>query len=160
MQREFDTDTWSRWLASASRTIHMIGIGGVGMAGIAEVLISLGYRVQGSDLKRGTALSRLEKLGAEIRIGHDAANLDSADVVVVSSAVPADNPEVVAANKARIPVVQRAQMLAELMRFRYGIAVAGTHGKTTTTSLVASILAEASMDPTFARDAKSMGRSR
>jgi UDP-N-acetylmuramate--alanine ligase len=131
------------------QTIHFVGIGGVGMAGIAEVLISLGYRVQGSDLKRSKAIARLERLGAEIRIGHDAANLASADVVVVSSAVPRDNPEVVAANAARVPVVQRAQMLAELMRFRYGIAVAGTHGKTTNTSLVASILAEASLDPTF-----------
>jgi UDP-N-acetylmuramate--alanine ligase len=131
------------------RTIHFVGIGGVGMAGIAEVLISLGYRVQGSDLKAGKATARLERLGAGIAIGHSPDNLATADVVVVSSAVPADNPEVVAAQKSRIPVVRRAQMLAELMRFRYGIAVAGTHGKTTTTSLVASILAEANLDPTF-----------
>ena len=131
------------------QTIHFIGIGGVGMAGIAEVLISLGYRVQGSDLKRGKAIARLEKLGADIRIGHKAEHVAAADAVVVSSAVPTDNPEVAAAQQARIPVVQRAQMLAELMRFRYGIAVAGTHGKTTTTSLVASILAEAGLDPTF-----------
>ena len=131
------------------QTIHFVGIGGVGMAGIAEVLISLGYRVQGSDLKPGKSLARLEKLGAEVSIGHEAEHVAAADVVVVSSAVPRDNPEVAAAQKARIPVVQRAQMLAELMRFRYGIAVAGTHGKTTTTSLVASILAEADLDPTF-----------
>jgi UDP-N-acetylmuramate--alanine ligase len=131
------------------QTIHFVGIGGVGMAGIAEVLISLGYRVQGSDLKANKATARLEKQGAVIRIGHSADNLANADVVVASSAVSKDNPEVVAAQQARIPVVQRAQMLAELMRFRYGIAVAGTHGKTTTTSLVASILAEASLDPTF-----------
>ncbi|HUF74303.1 MAG TPA: UDP-N-acetylmuramate--L-alanine ligase [Gammaproteobacteria bacterium] len=131
------------------QTIHFVGIGGVGMAGIAEVLISLGYRVQGSDLKAGNATARLERLGADIAIGHRSENLASADVVVVSSAVSADNPEVVAAQTARIPVVRRAQMLAELMRFRYGIAVAGTHGKTTTTSLVASILAEGGLDPTF-----------
>jgi len=131
------------------RTIHFVGIGGVGMAGIAEVLLSLGYRVQGSDLKAGKATARLEKLGAAIRIGHDATHLASADVVVVSSAVSTDNVEVVAAQEARIPVVRRAQMLAELMRFRYGIGVAGTHGKTTTTSLIASILAEGNLDPTF-----------
>ncbi len=131
------------------RTIHFVGIGGVGMAGIAEVLISLGYRVQGSDLKAGRATARLERLGATIAIGHRAENVADADVVVVSSAVPAENPEVVEAQRVRVPVVQRAQMLAELMRFRYGIAVAGTHGKTTTTSLIASILAEADLDPTF-----------
>jgi UDP-N-acetylmuramate--alanine ligase len=131
------------------QTIHFVGIGGVGMAGIAEVLISLGYRVQGSDLKASKATARLEKQGARITIGHHAGNVEAADVVVVSSAVRKDNPEVVAAQTRRIPVVQRAQMLAELMRFRYGIAVAGTHGKTTTTSLVASILAEANLDPTF-----------
>jgi len=131
------------------RTIHFVGIGGVGMAGIAEVLLSLGYAVQGSDLKAGKATERLERLGARVFIGHAAEHLGAADVVVISSAVPRDNPEVVAALAARIPVVRRAVMLAELMRFRYGIAVAGTHGKTTTTSLVASILAEAELDPTF-----------
>ena len=130
-------------------TIHFVGIGGVGMAGIAEVLISLGYQVQGSDLKAGAATARLTRLGATIQIGHQAEHLGSADVVVVSSAVPADNPEVAEAHSLRIPVVRRAEMLAELMRFRFGIAVAGTHGKTTTTSLVASILAEGELDPTF-----------
>jgi UDP-N-acetylmuramate--alanine ligase len=130
-------------------TIHFVGIGGVGMAGIAEVLISLGYQVQGSDLKPGASTARLARLGAAIQIGHKAEHLGSADVVVVSSAVPKDNPEVVRAQSLRIPVVRRAEMLAELMRFRYGIAVAGTHGKTTTTSLVASILAEGQLDPTF-----------
>lgn len=130
-------------------TIHFIGIGGVGMAGIAEVLLGLGYQVQGSDLKASKATARLERLGAGVFIGHAAENLGSADVVVTSSAVPRDNPEIVEAQTRRIPVVRRAEMLAELMRFRYGIAVAGTHGKTTTTSLVASILAEGGFDPTF-----------
>ncbi len=130
-------------------TIHLIGIGGSGMSGIAEVLINLGYRVQGSDLKANALTQRLEQLGARIAIGHAQVNIDGADVVVISSAVPAQNPEVVAALAARIPVVQRAEMLGELMRFRYSIAVAGTHGKTTTTSLVASILAEGGADPTF-----------
>jgi UDP-N-acetylmuramate--alanine ligase len=132
-----------------TRCVHFVGIGGVGMAGIAEVLLSLGYRVQGSDLKRSAATARLEALGARVRQGHSAVNIDDADVVVVSSAVAEDNPEVAAAQRLRIPVVRRAQMLAELMRFRYGIAVAGTHGKTTTTSLVASVLAEGGLDPTF-----------
>jgi UDP-N-acetylmuramate--alanine ligase len=131
------------------RTIHFVGIGGVGMAGVAEVLISLGYQVRGSDLKSGRATDRLTRLGADIQIGHAARNLGDADVVVVSSAVARDNPEVLEAQRRRIPVVPRAEMLAELMRFRYGIAVAGTHGKTTTTSLVASILAEGGFDPTF-----------
>ena len=130
-------------------TIHLVGIGGSGMSGIAEVLINLGYRVQGSDLKANAATQRLTQLGAFVAIGHAPGNIVGADVVVVSSAVPAHNPEVVAALAARIPVVQRAEMLGELMRFRYSIAVAGTHGKTTTTSLVASILAEGGADPTF-----------
>jgi len=129
--------------------IHFVGIGGAGMAGIAEVLLNLGYRVQGSDLKLSPVTARLAALGAEIREGHAAANVEDADVVVVSSAVPPDNPEVQAAQARRVPVVQRAQMLGELMRFRYGIAIAGTHGKTTTTSLIASVLAEAGLDPTF-----------
>jgi UDP-N-acetylmuramate--alanine ligase len=129
--------------------IHFVGIGGSGMGGIAEVLLNLGYRVQGSDLRAGAVVKRLESLGAKVMLGHDPAQLADADVVVVSSAVPADNPEILEAQRRRIPVVKRAEMLAELMRFRYGIAVAGTHGKTTTTSLVASILAEAGLDPTF-----------
>ena len=130
-------------------TIHLVGIGGSGMSGIAEVLINLGYRVQGSDLKANAVTMRLAQLGARIAIGHAAANVEGADVVVISSAVPPQNPEVEAALAARVPVVQRAEMLGELMRFRYSIAVAGTHGKTTTTSLVASILAEGGADPTF-----------
>ncbi|MGI9258631.1 MAG: Mur ligase domain-containing protein, partial [Gammaproteobacteria bacterium] len=129
--------------------IHFVGIGGVGMGGIAEVLLNLGYTVQGSDLSRNAVTARLEAQGATVFIGHDADNLRDADVVVVSSAVPETNAEITEAERRRIPVVQRAEMLAELMRFRYGIAVAGTHGKTTTTSLVASVLAEGGLDPTF-----------
>ncbi len=129
--------------------IHLVGIGGVGMGGIAEVLLNLGYRVQGSDLQRNAVTRRLTDLGADIALGHDPRNLDGADVVVVSSAVGRDNPEVSAALDARLPVVKRAEMLAELMRFRFGIAVAGTHGKTTTTSLIASVLARGGLDPTF-----------
>ena len=116
-------------------TIHFVGIGGSGMSGIAEVLLNLGYAVQGSDLKPGEAARRLKQLGARLLIGHRAENVDGADVVVVSSAINADNPEVARALERRIPVVKRAEMLGELMRFRYSIAVAGTHGKTTTTSL-------------------------
>ena len=130
-------------------TIHFVGIGGSGMGGIAEVLINLGYKVQGSDLKPNAVTERLAGLGASIAIGHDAANITGADVVVISSAVAQNNPELKAAREQRIPVVPRAEMLGELMRFRYSIAVAGTHGKTTTTSLVASILAEGGEDPTF-----------
>ena len=129
--------------------IHFVGIGGVGMGGIAEVLLNLGYEVQGSDLRANAVSQRLASLGARVMLGHDAANVADADVVVVSSAVSADNPEVVAALEQRRPVVKRAEMLAELMRFRYSIAVAGTHGKTTTTSLIASVLAEGGEDPTF-----------
>jgi len=129
--------------------IHLIGIGGSGMGGIAEVLLNLGYEVQGSDLKANPVTQRLERLGALIFIGHSADQLGEADVVVVSSAVNRLNPEVAAALAKRIPVVPRAEMLGELMRFRYSIAVAGTHGKTTTTSLVASVLAEGGLDPTF-----------
>jgi UDP-N-acetylmuramate--alanine ligase len=131
------------------RRIHMLGIGGSGMAGIAEVLINLGYQVSGTDLKESAATRRLVTLGATVHYGHVAKNAEGADAVVVSTAVPADNPELVYARMHRLPVVRRAEMLAELMRFRYGIAIAGTHGKTTTTSLVASVLAEAGMDPTF-----------
>src|SRR5271154_7150567 len=129
--------------------IHLVGIGGSGMGGIAEVLLNLGYAVQGSDLKSNSVTERLARLGATIFIGHSAEHLGKSDVVVVSSAVNRDNPEVATALANRIPVVARAEMLAELMRFRYSIAVAGTHGKTTTTSLVASVLAEAGLDPTF-----------
>jgi len=133
----------------AIHTVHFVGIGGVGMAGIAEVLLNLGYDVQGSDLRASRATQRLRDLGASVFEGHARENVARADVVVVSSAVAADNPEVVEAHRRRIPVVQRAVMLGELMRFRQGIAVAGTHGKTTTTSLVASVLAEGGLDPTF-----------
>jgi UDP-N-acetylmuramate--alanine ligase len=129
--------------------IHLVGIGGSGMGGIAEVLQNLGYEVQGSDLKANAVTQRLMRLGVKIFIGHAADHLGDADVVVVSSAVSRSNPEVAAALANRVPVVPRAEMLGELMRFRYSIAVAGTHGKTTTTSLVASVLAEGGLDPTF-----------
>jgi len=129
--------------------IHFVGIGGAGMGGIAEVLVNLGYAVQGSDLKPNSVTARLERLGAKIMIGHAAANVGAADVVVVTSAVSADNVEIIEATARRLPIVQRAEMLGELMRFRYAIAVAGTHGKTTTTSMVASLLAEGGLDPTF-----------
>lgn len=129
--------------------IHFVGIGGSGMGGIAEVLINLGYEVRGSDLKPNPVTERLASLGARVMLGHAAENVSDADVVVVSSAVTKDNPEVQAALAHRVPVVQRAEMLGELMRFRYAIAVAGTHGKTTTTSFLASIFAEGGEDPTF-----------
>ncbi|MBU0790731.1 MAG: UDP-N-acetylmuramate--L-alanine ligase [Gammaproteobacteria bacterium] len=129
--------------------IHLLGIGGSGMAGIAEVLINLGYQVTGTDLRQSPATDRLSALGAVIGFGHDPAHTAGADAVVVSTAVKADNPELVYARAHRVPVVRRAEMLAELMRFRFGIAIAGTHGKTTPTSLVASVLAEAGLDPTY-----------
>jgi len=129
--------------------VHFVGIGGSGMSGIAEVMLSLGYQVQGSDLRSNPSVERLKAQGATIFIGHDRDNIRNADAIVVSSAVDETNPEVAAARDALMPVVQRAEMLAELMRFRYSIAVAGTHGKTTTTSLIASILAEGGLDPTF-----------
>lgn len=129
--------------------IHFVGIGGAGMGGIAEVLLTEGYRISGSDLHENSVTSRLKSLGAQITIGHHPANIQGSDAVVCSTAIPEDNPELIAARQARIPVVPRALMLAELMRFRYGIAVAGTHGKTTTTSLVSSLLAEGGLDPTF-----------
>ena len=129
--------------------VHFVGIGGSGMSGIAEVMLSLGYAVQGSDLQANKQTRRLENQGATIFIGHAANHISDADAVVVSSAVDETNPEVAAARTKLMPVVSRAEMLAELMRFRYSVAVAGTHGKTTTTSLVASILAEGGLDPTF-----------
>jgi UDP-N-acetylmuramate--alanine ligase len=131
------------------KCIHLVGIGGVGMGGIAEVLLNLGYDVTGSDIHENAVTRHLSQLGADITFGHAAKNVRNCDVVVISSAISRDNPEVLAAHEQRIPVVPRAEMLAELMRFRYGIAVAGTHGKTTTTSLVASVLAEGGVDPTF-----------
>ena len=133
----------------AVNRIHFIGIGGVGMSGIAEVLQNLNYKVSGSDMADSAILKRLSKLGIKTYIGHDAKNLENVDVVVVSSAVKQDNPEVLEAKRLNIPVVPRAVMLAELMRMKQGIAIAGTHGKTTTTSLVASVLAEGGLDPTF-----------
>jgi UDP-N-acetylmuramate--alanine ligase len=129
--------------------IHFVGIGGAGMSGIAEVLVNLGYQVSGSDLTRNAVTERLAALGARIAIGHDAQNIEGANAVVVSTAVRSDNPEVLAARHRRIPIVPRAVMLAELMRLKQGIAIAGTHGKTTTTSLVASVLAAGGLDPTF-----------
>ena len=129
--------------------VHFVGIGGSGMSGIAEVMLSLGYAVQGSDIKANKQTRRLENQGATVFIGHAANHIQDADAVVVSSAVDETNPEVAAAREKLMPIVSRAEMLAELMRFRYSIAVAGTHGKTTTTSLVASILAEGGLDPTF-----------
>ena len=131
------------------RHIHFVGIGGSGMSGIAEVLLNQGYQVSGSDLAENAATRRLRELGAQVSTSHAAAHIDGADAVVVSSAVQADNPEVRAARARRVPVVPRALMLAELMRLKQGVAIAGTHGKTTTTSLVASVLAEGGLDPTF-----------
>jgi len=133
----------------AIRHIHFVGIGGSGMSGIAEVLLNLGYKISGSDLADSATLRRLAGLGITTFVGHDAAHIGGADAVVTSTAVNAENPEVVAAREKRIPVVPRALMLAELMRLKQGIAIAGTHGKTTTTSLVASVLAAAGLDPTF-----------
>ena len=131
------------------KKVHFVGIGGSGMSGIAEVLLNLGFEVSGSDLSEGATTQRLKSLGAKVSKGHAADNVAMVDAVVVSSAVKEDNPEVMAARAHKIPVVPRAMMLAELMRLKQGIAVAGTHGKTTTTSLIASVLAEAGMDPTF-----------
>ncbi|GGX14321.1 MULTISPECIES: UDP-N-acetylmuramate--L-alanine ligase [Undibacterium] len=129
--------------------LHFVGIGGSGMSGIAEVLLNLGYVISGSDLSSNAASQRLASLGAKVTVGHAAENIEGADAVVTSTAVKADNPEVIAAREKHIPIVPRALMLTELMRLKSGIAIAGTHGKTTTTSLVASILAEGGLDPTF-----------
>ena len=131
------------------KRVHFVGIGGAGMSGIAEVLATQGYQVSGSDLAAGAATRRLEGLGVKVSVGHDARHVEGADAVVVSTAVAADNPEIAAARERGVPVVPRALMLAELMRLKTGIAVAGTHGKTTTTSLIASVLAEGDLDPTF-----------
>jgi UDP-N-acetylmuramate--alanine ligase len=131
------------------RRVHFVGIGGAGMSGIAEVLHNLDYEVSGSDLRESAVTRRLREMNVKVCIGHDTGNVANCDVVVVSTAIAADNPELTAAREQRIPVVPRAEMLAELMRFRFGIGVAGTHGKTTTTSLTASLLAEGGLDPTF-----------
>lgn len=131
------------------RCIHFVGIGGVGMCGIAEVLLNQGYQITGSDLRQSAITERLVGMGAKVFIGHDSENVEQADVLVVSTAIDENNPEIKSALERRVPIVRRAEMLAELMRFRHGIAVAGTHGKTTTTSLVTSILAEGNFDPTF-----------
>lgn len=136
-------------MQSCVKHIHFIGIGGVGMGGIAEVLLNLGYQISGSDLQQNALIQNLRKLGANIMIGHDQRHLADTDVVVVTTAINDDNPELLAARERRIPIVPRAEMLAELMRFSYGIAVAGTHGKTTTTSLLAALLSEGELDPTF-----------
>ncbi|MGA0795081.1 MAG: UDP-N-acetylmuramate--L-alanine ligase, partial [Quisquiliibacterium sp.] len=131
------------------RKIHFVGIGGAGMSGIAEVLLNLGYQVSGSDISASAVTRRLAQLGVQVSLGHDASHIAGADCVVTSTAVRPDNPEVLAARSARVPVVPRALMLAELMKIKQGIAIAGTHGKTTTTSLVSSILAQGGLDPTF-----------
>ena len=131
-----------------TRAIHFVGIGGIGMSGIAELLANLGYDVSGSDVKQSRVTDRLKRLGVRVSIGHDAANVGAANVVVVSSAIVKGNPETSEALRRRIPVIPRAEMLAELMRLRYGIAIAGAHGKTTTTSMVALVLERAGLDPT------------
>ena len=131
------------------KRIHLVGIGGIGMSGIAEVLLTLGYSVSGSDLRLSPATDRLANLGAQIYQGHSAEQVHGAHVVVASSAIRRDNPELLEATRCKLPVIPRAEMLAELMRLKYGIAVAGAHGKTTTTSMVAAILGAAGLDPTF-----------
>ncbi len=130
------------------KKLHFVGIGGSGMSGIAEVLHNLGFKITGSDLKKSSVTQRLESLGIKVYYGHDPANIDDADVLVISTAVPDDNPEVVAARELKIPVIRRADMLAELMRMKYSIAVSGAHGKTTTTSMIAKVLEDAGLDPT------------
>ncbi len=149
---KLETQAVARFIVPEMRrikTIHFIGVGGAGMSGIAEVLLNIGYQVSGSDIRSSQVTKRLQDMGANIFIGHEGKNIEGADVVVCSSAVQSENVEVIAARANRIPVVPRAEMLAELMRYRHGIAVAGTHGKTTTTSLIASIFGEAGLDPTF-----------
>ncbi len=131
------------------KCIHFVGVGGSGMSGIAEVLLNKGYKITGSDISENHTIEYLQEMGVQFFLGHHAANVANADIVVVSTAIAKDNPEVVAAHKKHIPVLRRAEMLGELMRLQYGIAVAGTHGKTTTTSLIASVLSEADLDPTF-----------
>ncbi len=139
----------NRHVMGRVKHIHFVGVGGAGMSGIAEVLHNLGYQISGSDIKQNQATQHLQNLGVQVNREHKDSHINGSDVVVVSSAVANDNPELKAARKKRIPIVRRAEMLAELMRFRQGIAVAGTHGKTTATSLIASVLAEAGLDPTF-----------
>src|SRR3972149_8326242 len=131
-----------------TRHIHFVGIGGAGMSGIAEVVLNLGYRVSGSDISQSETVRHLMNLGANIFIGHKPSNINGAEVVVISSAVSADNEEILAAKEKRIPVIPRAEMLAELMRLKYSVAVAGAHGKTTTTSMIASVLFSGGLDPT------------
>ena len=137
-----------KYMFAKIQRIHFVGIGGIGMSGIAEVLLNLGYKISGSDLKSSAVTQRLASLGAQTFEGHDASNITGADVVVTSSAISIDNPEVAEARRVHIPVIQRAEMLAELMRLKYGIAIAGMHGKTTTTSMVAAVLAAGGLDPT------------
>ena len=137
-----------RRLLGRTRRVHFVGIGGIGMSGIAELLVNLGYEVSGSDAKASEVTGRLAQLGVEVRVGHDPSHVGAADVVVMSSAVRSDNPEVLEARRRRVPVIPRAEMLAELMRLRFGIAIAGAHGKTTTTSMVALVLERAGLDPT------------
>ncbi len=131
------------------RNIYFVGIGGAGMSGIAEVLLNQGYKISGSDIAQSKTVSRMQKLGMNIYIGHKAKQIKDIDVVVVSSAIDQSNPEIKAALKQRVPIIRRAEMLAELMRYRHAIVIAGTHGKTTTTSMVASVLAQGKLDPTF-----------